>query len=77
MGDLEKLLEGPTVSKAVGQNVVNIISNLMGGNTLALSASANRCNSHYPQPTWTNSDIYLKCLVFRIQADSPGRRSGH
>nr|XP_040023661.1 adhesion G-protein coupled receptor G2-like isoform X2 [Gasterosteus aculeatus aculeatus]XP_040023663.1 adhesion G-protein coupled receptor G2-like isoform X2 [Gasterosteus aculeatus aculeatus] len=42
VGDLEKLLEGPTVSKAVGQNVVNIISNLMGGNTLALSASANR-----------------------------------
>ncbi|XP_032359305.1 uncharacterized threonine-rich GPI-anchored glycoprotein PJ4664.02 isoform X2 [Etheostoma spectabile] len=40
--ELEKLLEGPTVSQAVGQKVVNIISNLMNANSLALSASANR-----------------------------------
>ncbi|XP_075936979.1 adhesion G-protein coupled receptor G2 [Anarhichas minor] len=40
--NLEKLLDGPTVSKALGQKAVNVISNLMGGNSLALSASANR-----------------------------------
>ncbi|KAM6908137.1 adhesion G-protein coupled receptor G2 [Lycodopsis pacificus] len=40
--NLEKLLEGPTVSKALGQKAVSVISNLMGGNSLALSASANR-----------------------------------
>ncbi|XP_034718260.1 adhesion G-protein coupled receptor G2 [Etheostoma cragini] len=40
--ELEKLLEGPTVSQAVGQKVVNIISNLMNADSLALSASANR-----------------------------------
>ncbi|XP_078136342.1 uncharacterized protein adgrg2a isoform X2 [Sander vitreus] len=39
---LEKLLDGPTVSQAVGQKMVNIISNLMKADSLALSASANR-----------------------------------
>ncbi|KAF1373236.1 hypothetical protein PFLUV_G00258280 [Perca fluviatilis] len=38
---LEKLIDGPTVSQAVGQKVVNIISNLMEADSLALSASAN------------------------------------
>ncbi|KAL6097563.1 adgrg2 [Pungitius sinensis] len=42
VGDLEKLLDGPTVSLALGQKAVNVISNLMGGNSLAVSASANR-----------------------------------
>nr|XP_046228020.1 adhesion G-protein coupled receptor G2 isoform X2 [Scatophagus argus] len=41
-GQLEKLLDGPTVSQAVGQKAINIISNLMEGDSLALSASANR-----------------------------------
>ncbi|XP_076617091.1 uncharacterized protein adgrg2a isoform X2 [Chaetodon auriga] len=39
---LEKLLDGPTVSQAVGQKAVSIISNLMEGDPQALSASANR-----------------------------------
>ncbi|XP_070841852.1 adhesion G-protein coupled receptor G2-like [Chaetodon trifascialis] len=39
---LEKLLDGPTVSQAVGQKAVSIISNLMEGDSQALSASANR-----------------------------------
>lgn len=47
-GQLEKLLDGPTVSQAVGQKAVNIISNLMEGDALALAASANRYNSHNP-----------------------------
>lgn len=47
---LEKLLDGPTVSQAVGQKTVNIISNLMKADSLALSASANRYNSHNPHP---------------------------
>ncbi|XP_059183409.1 adhesion G-protein coupled receptor G2 [Centropristis striata] len=42
VGNLEKLLDGPTVSQAVGQKAVNVISNLMEGNSQALSASANR-----------------------------------
>lgn len=45
---LEKLLAGPTVSQAVGHMAVNIISNLMEGDSAALSASANRYNSHNP-----------------------------
>ncbi|XP_041817550.1 adhesion G-protein coupled receptor G2 isoform X2 [Chelmon rostratus] len=39
---LEKLLDGPTVSQAVGQRAIGIISNLMEGDSQALSASANR-----------------------------------
>ncbi|XP_070784639.1 adhesion G-protein coupled receptor G4 [Enoplosus armatus] len=42
VGQLEKILEGPTVSQAVGQKAINVISNLMGGDSVALSASANR-----------------------------------
>ncbi|XP_038587835.1 adhesion G-protein coupled receptor G2-like [Micropterus salmoides] len=42
VGELEKFLEGPTVSQAVGQKVINVISNLMGADSVALSASANR-----------------------------------
>ncbi|XP_028425399.1 adhesion G-protein coupled receptor G2 [Perca flavescens] len=38
---LEKLMDCPTVSQAVGQKLVNIISNLMEADSLALSASAN------------------------------------
>ncbi|TWW70708.1 Adhesion G-protein coupled receptor G2 [Takifugu flavidus] len=39
---LGKLLDGPTVSQGVGQMALNIISNLMDGDSRALSASANR-----------------------------------
>ncbi|XP_073344180.1 adhesion G-protein coupled receptor G6-like [Pagrus major] len=39
---LEKLLDGPTVSQAVGQKAISVISNLMGGDSVALSESANR-----------------------------------
>uniref|UniRef100_H3D7X9 Adhesion G-protein coupled receptor G2 n=1 Tax=Tetraodon nigroviridis TaxID=99883 RepID=H3D7X9_TETNG len=39
---LEKLLEGPTVSQAMGRMALNIISNLMDGDAQALSASAGR-----------------------------------
>ncbi len=49
-GKLEKLMEGPTVSKAVGQKAVNIINNLMEGDSQVLSASANKYNSHEPHP---------------------------
>ncbi|XP_044033210.1 adhesion G-protein coupled receptor G4 [Siniperca chuatsi] len=42
VGQLEKVLGGPTVSQAVGQKAINVISNLMGANSVALSASANR-----------------------------------
>ncbi|XP_054479347.1 adhesion G-protein coupled receptor G6-like [Anoplopoma fimbria] len=41
-GNLEKLLDGPNVSQALGQKVVKVISNLMEGDSLALSTSANR-----------------------------------
>lgn len=39
---LEKLLDGPAVSQAVGQLAVSIISNLMESDSEALAASANR-----------------------------------
>ncbi|XP_060950246.1 adhesion G-protein coupled receptor G2 [Limanda limanda] len=39
---LERLLDGPSVSRSVGQKVVNIVSNLMEGDAGALSGSANR-----------------------------------
>ncbi|XP_062236008.1 adhesion G-protein coupled receptor G2 [Platichthys flesus] len=39
---LERLLDGPTVSRSVGQKVINIISNLMEADAEALSATANR-----------------------------------
>ncbi|AWP21066.1 putative G-protein coupled receptor 64-like [Scophthalmus maximus] len=42
VGQLEKLLDGPTVSQSVGQKAIGIISNLMDGDPAALSASANR-----------------------------------
>ncbi|KAF7656917.1 hypothetical protein LDENG_00034460 [Lucifuga dentata] len=42
VGQLEKLLEGPTVSRSVGQKAITIISNLMTADSSALSASANR-----------------------------------
>uniref|UniRef100_A0A3Q3F875 Adhesion G-protein coupled receptor G2 n=2 Tax=Labrus bergylta TaxID=56723 RepID=A0A3Q3F875_9LABR len=42
VGQLEELLEGPTVSRSVGQKAINIVSNLMGSDSSALSASANR-----------------------------------
>lgn len=46
VGNLEKLLDGSSVSKAVGQKVINVVSNLMEGNSVALSASANRYLFH-------------------------------
>ncbi|XP_034416593.1 uncharacterized protein LOC117749883 [Cyclopterus lumpus] len=42
VGNLEKLLDGPTVSQALGQKAVNVISNLMEGDSLALSVSSSR-----------------------------------
>ncbi|XP_069552529.1 adhesion G-protein coupled receptor G2-like [Brachyistius frenatus] len=42
VGNLEKLLDGPSVSQTVGQKAINIISNLMDGESLALSESTNR-----------------------------------
>ncbi|KAM8732135.1 adhesion G-protein coupled receptor G2-like [Acanthopagrus schlegelii] len=39
---LEKLLDGPTVSRSVGQKAISVISNLMEGDSLAISESANR-----------------------------------
>ena len=42
VGELEKLLDGPTVSQEVGKIAIDIISNLMEGDSVALSASANR-----------------------------------
>ncbi|KAJ0059888.1 hypothetical protein NL108_015109, partial [Boleophthalmus pectinirostris] len=42
VGQLESLLDGPSVSQAVGEKAVNIISNLMDGDAQALAASANR-----------------------------------
>ncbi|CAL9697752.1 unnamed protein product [Knipowitschia caucasica] len=42
VGQLEGLLDGPSVSQSVGEKAVNIISNLMEGDAQALSASANR-----------------------------------
>ncbi|KAL3040771.1 hypothetical protein OYC64_011714 [Pagothenia borchgrevinki] len=42
VGNLERLLDGSSVSKAVGQKVINVVSNLMEGNSVALSASVNR-----------------------------------
>lgn len=44
MGQLESLLDGTTVSLAMGQKVINIISNLMNADSKALAASANRYN---------------------------------
>ena len=43
---LEKLLDGPTVSRSVGQKAINVISNLMEGDSQAISESANRYNSN-------------------------------
>lgn len=48
-GQLEKLLEGPSVSQAVGQKAVAMISNLMEGDWMTLSTSANRWNPHHPR----------------------------
>ncbi|XP_047200551.1 adhesion G-protein coupled receptor G2 [Hippoglossus stenolepis] len=41
-GQLEKLLDGSSISKSVGQKIITIISNLMEGNAGALSGLANR-----------------------------------
>lgn len=41
---LEKLLDGPTVSRSVGQKAINVISNLIEGDSQAISESANRYN---------------------------------
>ncbi|XP_026219871.1 mucin-3A isoform X2 [Anabas testudineus] len=39
---LEKLLDGPSVSQTIGQKTINIISNLMNASPAALLASSNR-----------------------------------
>lgn len=39
---LEIILDAPSVSQAVGQKAIDIINNLMEGDTLALSTSAHR-----------------------------------
>lgn len=39
---LEKLLEGPSVSESLGQKVVQVVSNLVEADPAALSGSANR-----------------------------------
>lgn len=46
-GKLRSLLDGPSVCHAVGQKAISIISNMMEGDSVALSACANRypsCN---------------------------------
>ncbi|XP_008395038.2 adhesion G-protein coupled receptor G2-like [Poecilia reticulata] len=40
--DLEEILSGPTVSRSVGQKVLNVINNLTNGDPQVLSASATR-----------------------------------
>ncbi|KAM6900084.1 adhesion G-protein coupled receptor G2 [Xenentodon cancila] len=42
VNQLEKLLDGPSVSQLLGQKAINIISNLMEADPSALSSSANR-----------------------------------
>lgn len=65
VGELEKFLEGPTVSQAVGQKVINVISNLMGADSVALSASANRYNSHNLHPhTYSGTSDVSKMFCF-------------
>uniref|UniRef100_A0A096MCY5 Adhesion G-protein coupled receptor G2 n=1 Tax=Poecilia formosa TaxID=48698 RepID=A0A096MCY5_POEFO len=39
--DLEEILSGPTVSQSVGQNVLNVINNLINGDPEVLSGSTN------------------------------------
>lgn len=41
-GQLDSLLDGPNVSQAVGQKIINIISNLMNASPAVLLASSNR-----------------------------------
>lgn len=74
---LEKLLDGPTVSQAVGQRAIGIISNLMEGDSQALSASANRYRSHNPQrhtftnswPFWRVFDLFPVDRLIRVVDD--------
>ncbi|KAM4544213.1 adhesion G-protein coupled receptor G2-like [Fundulus diaphanus] len=42
MGDMEKLLEGSSVSQSVGKKVIDIVSNLMNGDPQVLSGLTNR-----------------------------------
>uniref|UniRef100_UPI0037E87F5B adhesion G-protein coupled receptor G2 n=1 Tax=Semicossyphus pulcher TaxID=241346 RepID=UPI0037E87F5B len=42
VGQLEKLLEGPSVSQSLGQKAINVVTNLLEGDSAALSASSNR-----------------------------------
>ncbi|KAK5600036.1 hypothetical protein CRENBAI_011016 [Crenichthys baileyi] len=42
VGNMEKFLEEPSVSQSVGQNIINIISNLMNADPEVLSGSSNR-----------------------------------
>ena len=71
MGKLEKLLDGPSVSESLGNKAVTVVSNLMDGDSGALSASANRYNSpnHHPcRNTYLHTfDFSKKCFpVYRL-----------
>lgn len=46
VGMLEELLDSPTVSQDLGQKTLNVISNLMDGDSAAVSSSANRFDPH-------------------------------
>lgn len=61
-GQLEKLLEGPSVSQAVGQKAVAMISNLMEGDSLTLSTSANRWNPHQPHLQAHITHAHIRCF---------------
>ena len=58
--NLEKLLDGPSVSQSLGKKAISLISNLMDGDPSALSASANRLYSQSLQKnTNMNTVIYF------------------
>lgn len=50
-GQLEKLLEGPSVFPSVGQRAVAVVSELMEGDAVALSTSASRWRQCHPRNT--------------------------
>lgn len=72
---LEKLLDGPTVSRSVGQKAISVISNLMEGDSLAISESANRYNTHLHGHIYPHTCDVPKvfCLFSIWQAGSVGR----
>lgn len=52
VAELERLLDAPVVSQALGKKAVSIVSNLMEGDPLALDASSNRYNPPDYSPTF-------------------------